>query len=116
MDGRDQQGRFCRSQRQHPPCGGRAGPNLSASLQPRFQMNQFNSSKSKFQSATAGWNTVRPGRSHQSRGMALVIVLSFIVLLTGLVVAFFSRSIVSRQMSNAGVGKVKASLLAQGAM
>lgn len=57
-----------------------------------------------------------PVRSRQRRGVALVIVLAFVVLLTGLAVAFFSRSIIARQMSNAGINKVKAGLLAQGAV
>ncbi len=53
-------------------------------------------------------------RRHRG-GVALVIVLAFVVLLTGLIVAYFSRSITSRQLSNSSAGQAKASMLAQSA-
>ncbi|XHR30470.1 MAG: hypothetical protein ACFUZC_07885 [Chthoniobacteraceae bacterium] len=49
-------------------------------------------------------------------GAALVIVLSFVVLLTVLVVAFFSQAITHRQVSNSSANQTKADLLAQTAM
>lgn len=51
----------------------------------------------------------------QNKGVALVIVLAFIVLLTGVIVAFFSRSIGTRQISNSSANQTKAALFAQGA-
>jgi Tfp pilus assembly protein PilX len=50
------------------------------------------------------------------RGVALVIILAFVVLLTGLVIAFFSRSIVDRQISNSSVSRAKVSAFADGAV
>ena len=47
--------------------------------------------------------------------MALVIVLAFVVLLTGLIIAFFSRSILDRQISNSSMGRAKVSAFADGA-
>jgi hypothetical protein len=49
------------------------------------------------------------------RGVALVIVLAFVVLLTGLVIAFFSRSILDRQISNSSVSRAKVNNFADGA-
>lgn len=57
---------------------------------------------------------VSPSRSQQ--GVALIIALAFIVLLTGLVVAFFSRSMNERQVSDASANQTKVALLAQGAI
>jgi hypothetical protein len=48
-------------------------------------------------------------------GVALVIILAFVVLLTGLVIAFFSRSILDRQISNSHASQAKVSDLANGA-
>ncbi len=48
-------------------------------------------------------------------GVALVVVLAFVVLLTGLMVAFFSRALTSRQLSNSSASQTKSSLLAQSA-
>ncbi|HEX4083330.1 MAG TPA: hypothetical protein VHY22_00360, partial [Chthoniobacteraceae bacterium] len=47
--------------------------------------------------------------------MALIIVLAFVVLLTGLVVAFFSRAIVDRQISNSSVYHANVDSFAHGA-
>ncbi len=52
--------------------------------------------------------------SHE-RAAALVIVLAFVVLLTGLMVAYFSRSVASRQLSNSSAGQTKAAMLARSA-
>jgi len=48
-------------------------------------------------------------------GVALVIVLAFIVLLTGLIVAFFSRSLLDRQISDSSVSRARVSAFADGA-
>jgi Tfp pilus assembly protein PilX len=56
----------------------------------------------------------RPRR--QSSGVALIIVLAFVVLLTGLVVAFFARSMNERQVSNSSASQSKVDIFAQGAM
>ena len=50
------------------------------------------------------------------RAVALVIVLAFIVLVTGLVLAFFSRAMLDRQISNSSASQVKCTIFAQGAM
>jgi hypothetical protein len=50
------------------------------------------------------------------RGVALVIVLAFVVLLTGLIVAFFSQALIDRQISNSSANATKADLFAQGAI
>lgn len=50
------------------------------------------------------------------RGAALVIVLAFIVMVTGLVVAFFSRAIDEQQISNSSASQTQAELFAQGAL
>jgi len=52
---------------------------------------------------------------HDRRGVALVIVLAFVVLLTGLVIAFFSRSLLDRQISNSSIDRAKVSDFADGA-
>ena len=48
------------------------------------------------------------------KGVALIIVLAFVVLLTGLIIAFFSRSILDRQISNSSVSRGKVSAFADG--
>jgi hypothetical protein len=53
-----------------------------------------------------------PGRNR--KGVALIIVLAFVVLLTGLIIAFFSRSILDRQISNSSVSRGKVSAFADG--
>lgn len=52
----------------------------------------------------------------QCNGVALIIVLAFIVLLTGLVVAFFSRASNERQVSNSSASQTSVELFAQGAV
>jgi len=54
-------------------------------------------------------------RSASRRGIALVLVLAFVVLVTGLIVAFFSRSLVGRQVSNSSANQTNANVLAQSA-
>lgn len=49
-------------------------------------------------------------------GIALVLVLAFVVLLTGLIVAFFSRAMSERQVSNSSANQTKAEMFAQGAI
>ncbi len=48
-------------------------------------------------------------------GVALVIILAFVVLLTGLIIAFFSRSLLDRQISNSSASQAKVSAFADGA-
>jgi hypothetical protein len=50
------------------------------------------------------------------KGAALVIILAFVVLLAVLVLAFFSRAILARQVSNASANQTKVDLLARGAI
>jgi|GEM_PF-1179699 len=50
------------------------------------------------------------------RGVALVIVLAFVVLLTGLVVAYFSRSMDNRQISSSSFTEAKVDELARSAL
>ncbi len=57
-----------------------------------------------------------PGPSPRHRGAVLIIVLSFIVLLAGLVVAFFSRAVFDRQISNNSTNTTKTDTLAWGAI
>jgi Tfp pilus assembly protein PilX len=54
-------------------------------------------------------------RSARLQGVALIIVLCFIALVTVLVVAYFSRTIAVRQMSNSSASATEADLLAQSA-
>ena len=49
------------------------------------------------------------------RGVALIIVLAIVVILTGVIVAYFSRSIASRQIANSSANEEKVSLFAQAA-
>ncbi len=49
-------------------------------------------------------------------GVAVVIILGFIVLITGLVVAFFSRTMTDRQLSNSSLCRAKADQLALSAV
>jgi len=55
------------------------------------------------------------GGTRKKRGAALIIILAFIVLLTGLVLAFFSRAITERQVSNSSAAQTKADILARSA-
>jgi hypothetical protein len=51
-------------------------------------------------------------KRHDHRGVALVIVLAFVVLLSGVVVAFFSRAMVSRHLSDSSMNQLEAGQLA----
>ena len=55
---------------------------------------------------------LRGGRS----GAALVVVLAFIVLLSGVVLAFFAQAMSERMVSNSSASQTKAEILAQGAL
>ena len=56
-------------------------------------------------------------RQHKdSKGFALVLVLSFVVLLVVVVLAFFSNAILQRQISSSSSNSSKAELFAQGAL
>jgi Tfp pilus assembly protein PilX len=57
-----------------------------------------------------------PRRLNTHRGAALVIVLAFVVLLTGLAVAFLSRAATDRQVSYSSASQSNAELLARGAL
>ncbi len=52
---------------------------------------------------------------HRARGSALVIVLLFVILLTGLTIAFLSRSLTAARVSSSSAGETKASILANSA-
>jgi hypothetical protein len=56
-----------------------------------------------------------PGSRPRNAGVALVIVLAFVVIITGVILAFFSQSLFTRQISDASANQAKADLLAQGA-
>jgi hypothetical protein len=58
----------------------------------------------------------RSCRLQSRKGAALVIILAFIVLVTGLVVAFFSRALNERKISDSSVNQTKVEVLAQGAL
>lgn len=51
-----------------------------------------------------------------NRGFAIVIVLAFIVLLTGVVLAVFLRATANRQISDSSAQAIKAGILARGAL
>ncbi len=51
-----------------------------------------------------------------SRGVALVLVLAFVVLLASIIVAFFSRAQAEQQISRASANQTKVKLLADGAI
>jgi len=55
-------------------------------------------------------------RAKKCNGFALVLVLAFVVLLTGIALAFLSDSLLQRQVSNSSAGQVGSSLLADGAV
>lgn len=59
--------------------------------------------------------TNAPKLAERRSGIALVIVLAFIVLLAGVVVSFFSRTSASRGLSNSSLNQNKADVLAQSA-
>ncbi len=53
---------------------------------------------------------------HGQRGIALILVLSLVVILSVLVLAFFSRAILDRQISDSSAGWTEADLFAQGSL
>jgi len=53
-------------------------------------------------------------RARRTGGAALIVVLAFLVLLAGLFVAFFSRSILDRQISNSSASQLKVEMFSQG--
>ena len=53
---------------------------------------------------------------HRTRAVALVIVLAFVVLLTGLVVAFFTRAQSEKQISDSSVSQTKVEVFSEGAL
>src|SRR5437667_1248304 len=55
-------------------------------------------------------------RMTRNKGAALVIVLAFVVLLTGLVVAYFSRVTTDRQLAQSSFNDTDADLLARSAL
>src|SRR5437867_8720035 len=61
-------------------------------------------------------NWLRKRVSARQRGAALIIVLAFVVLLTGLGVAYLSRTTSDRQVAHSSFNQSKADLLAQSAM
>jgi Tfp pilus assembly protein PilX len=58
----------------------------------------------------------RPHLPHRQGGLALVIVLGFIVLLCLLVVAYFGRTTTDRQLAGASFNQMEADTLARGAL
>src|SRR6266487_399107 len=60
--------------------------------------------------------TIPHSRHHSSKGAALMIVLAFVVLLTGLVVAYFSRTTTDRQLAQSSFNDTSADLLSRSAL
>lgn len=58
----------------------------------------------------------RADKERSRRGVTLVIVLAFVVLLTAVVVAFFGKAMSSRQVANTSSHQTKADLLARSAL
>ncbi len=56
-----------------------------------------------------------PASQRNDRGVALVIVLAFLVLLTALVIAFFNRTMTSSRLADSSVNQLQASQLADSA-
>lgn len=65
---------------------------------------------------------MKPQRANRSRhvprqdGVALVLTLAFVVLLTFIIVAFFSRAVLDRRISGGSTAQVRAEMVAEGAM
>lgn len=57
----------------------------------------------------------KSGPGAKKKGMALVVVLSLIVLMLGVVMAFFSQSVLQRQISSSSSSQMSVDLFAQGA-
>jgi hypothetical protein len=55
-------------------------------------------------------------RDRSPKGAALIIVLAFVVLLTGLTLAYFSRATTDRQLARSNVNDIKADLFASSAL
>ncbi len=55
-------------------------------------------------------------RNGASKGAALMIVLAFVVLLTGLTLAYFSRTTTDRQLAQSSYNDTNADLLARSAL
>jgi hypothetical protein len=60
--------------------------------------------------------TLLYSRDRSSKGAALIIVLAFVVLVTGLVVAYFSRTTTDRQLAQSSFNDTSADLLARSAL
>lgn len=58
----------------------------------------------------------RHGHTVSTRGMALVVTLIFVLLLTVMVIAFFSRVLTSRKVSSSSASSIEVSLFADGAL
>ena len=50
----------------------------------------------------------------RQRGVALIIVLAFVVIITGVILAYFSRSLTNRQVSDSSANQAKVDSFAQG--
>jgi hypothetical protein len=61
-------------------------------------------------------NILPDSRHHSSKGAALMIVLAFVVLLTGLALAYFSRTTTDRQLAQSSFNDTTADLLARSAL
>jgi hypothetical protein len=61
-------------------------------------------------------NTLPRSSNRSSKGAALIIVLAFVVLLTGLVLAYFSRTTTDRQLAQSSFNDTSADLLARSAL
>lgn len=55
-------------------------------------------------------------RKAPDRGVALVVVLAFVVLLVGVLLAFFSQSLLQRQVAQSSAGQTQVEVFAHGAM
>src|SRR3954467_13478803 len=55
-------------------------------------------------------------RRSSNNAAALIIALAFVVLLTGLALAYFSRTTTDRQLANSSYNETSADLLANGAL
>lgn len=75
-----------------------------------FSFQRSSGSPSAFRSPISGF------RSHRQRGFALVLVLSFIVLLTAVVLAFLSNALLQRTVADSSANQTRADVFAQGAI
>ncbi len=60
--------------------------------------------------------TLFHSRYHSSKGAALMIVLALVVLLTGIALAYFSRTTTDRQLAQSSYNDTSADLLARSAL